>query len=89
MLTPEQVGGYQDLVDRMGNDHLCNGARSVPGCDPCRAGGLLDIMYPGVITALLADRAEIAQELSDIRRIITQDGYADRALAALIERIGK
>ena len=87
MLTPEQVAGYQDLMDRMGHDHLCNGARSVPGCDPCRALFSLGMMYPGVIDALLADRAEIAQELERIRCGIWHQQTTELALTALIERI--
>ena len=48
-----------------------------------------DTRRPGNVRLLLSDRAEIAQELEDIRRLIPQDGggYADTDLAALIERI--
>lgn len=43
---------------------------------------------PEDVAALLADRAEIAQELENLSPLLV-DGYVKTALAALIERIGK
>lgn len=83
MLTPEQVREIKDRSSRMIRVHEMGATYSTDAIESARA-----------IKALLADRAEIRQELKRIQAAsaVSSCGYChatDRALTALIERMGK
>ena len=88
MLMPERVTLYQSLIDRMSENHACMGLPYVP-CDACKAAQMLSSMFPGVISALLSDRAELAGELRGISASIPNEGGGCAALAldAIVARL--